>query len=444
MGSDSTKASKLRPGEAGELADDYAYERIIKLLAPHGAKPWLEWRQESSSWIKCKYGLLNSGRLTRGYPFGLIPDKKLTSWFVIDIDNKPNRCSQYHPARDQNALTQIRKILEEQGIEGTITIRSSDSGGIHLWAPLPEVPTFQLAVWLRRLFTDAGFVLEPGTLEIFPNVPRPGSDHQGIRIPLLTKGSFVLDFETLIPIHNNIEAFCDDWERLLSWNEDFRLPNLVQAATGYFRRLPEAKKRLEQGFTAKGQTDELAGQAAYIAASEGLSGAALRSRMNALLKQAPNCKELSGHWHEISQGKSEKWWRHFSDKAAKACLNTAPNYSRKARKTNPHYNDELARRKRCDVLAAVNALLAQGRKFSTITDSRNAVISEVKLQGGKMSINTVRKHDDLTMRLLATDQDRSWCETRCTAKEFTPLASTGVKRLGPWTKATKPDADRSH
>jgi hypothetical protein len=403
---DSTTASKIKLGEVVELAASDPYERIIKLLAPHGATRWLEWPKESSSWITCKYGQLNANLLKRGYPFGLIPNKNLTSWFVIDIDNKPNRRSQYHPENDQNALAKIRKILADNGIEGTITLRSSNSGGIHLWTPIPEVSTLELAVWLQQLAREAGLVLAPGTLEIFPNVPKTGSDHQGIRIPLLTQGSFLLDSDTLNPTSSNIELFCDIWERYLGWNQDFALPNQNQAYTGYYRQIPASKERLQRGFTGRGQTYELAGHAAYIAASEGLSGVAIRSRMCALLKQAPNCKALSGHWREIKEGKLDKWWRHYSDKAPKNLARNTLTHDRKNKQKNPLYNQELSDMKRRDLLVAANLLIAQGQKFSTVTQARRAIITEVQRSGGKMSINTVLKHDDLTMALLAVDQDR--------------------------------------
>jgi hypothetical protein len=258
-----------------------------------------------------------------------------------------------------------------------------------------------LAIWLRRVFSDSGYVLAPGVLELFPNVPKSGSNHQGIRVPLLSPGSAVLDPETLLPVHHRIEAFCDAWERYLGWNDGFRVPTACAGATGYFRRLPEALERLQRGFTAGGQTDELARCAAYIGASEGLSGAALRSRMCALLELAPGCQTFSGHWREIRRGTLDMWWRHYSTKASKARAAGAASPRTPKPNTNPRHNDELAARKRCELASAAMILRERGITFNNVTAARKALIAEVKRTGGQMSMNTVMKHPNLVGWLLA-------------------------------------------
>jgi hypothetical protein len=258
-----------------------------------------------------------------------------------------------------------------------------------------------LAIWLRGVFSDAGYLLAPGVLELFPNVPKYGSNHQGIRVPLLTPGSAVLDAETLLPVHHKIEAFCDLWEQCLSWNDDFHLPTAYPGATGYFRRLPEALDRLQRGFTAAGQTDELASCAAFVGASEGLSGAALRSRMCALLARAPGCQKFSGHWPEIRRGTLDKWWRHYSTKASKARAAGAASPRTPKPDTNPRHNDELAARKRCELASAAMDLSEQRITFDNATAARKALIAEVKRTGGQMSMNTVIKHPDIVGWLLA-------------------------------------------
>lgn len=108
-----------------------------------------------------------------------------TYYALIDIDAGSEHC---HPA----AIATIRAALETIGITRTLLLRSSWSGGLHLYIPLPEpVGTFNLAVALKECLKAQGFVLEAGQLEIFPNVKRWGnaaandfSEYNGHRLPL--------------------------------------------------------------------------------------------------------------------------------------------------------------------------------------------------------------------------------------------------------------------
>lgn len=410
------------------MADTDTHGRLLRLMAPHGADTWLEWPEGSPSWVTRRNGGLSARMLHKGHPIGLIPNREVSCWFAVDLDHKTARGrtpSRYHPASDPSALPSIRDLLSQSGIEGTITVGSSSSGGIHLWAPIPNQPTMALAIWLRRVFSDSGYVLAPGVLELFPNVPKSGSNHQGIRVPLLSPGSAVLDPETLLPVHHRIEAFCDAWERCLGWNDAFRVPTACAGATGYFRRLPEAVERLQRGFTAAGQTNELAGCAAYVGASEGLSGAALRSRMCALLARAPGCQKFSGHWNENRRGTLDNWWRYYSTMASKARAAELASSRKPKTDANPRHNDELAARKRYELASAAMVLRDQGITFDTVTAARTALIAEVKRTGGQMSINTVMKHPDIVGWLHAWE-GRQGCEPRCTEREITPQPCTDM------------------
>jgi hypothetical protein len=74
-------------------------------------------------------------------------------------------------------------------LSATLLIRSSHSGGLHLYLPLPElVKTFDLAVALHHCLSAQGFAIASGTLEIFPN-PKPYGvekiiHYNGHRLPL--------------------------------------------------------------------------------------------------------------------------------------------------------------------------------------------------------------------------------------------------------------------
>ena len=92
-----------------------------------------------------------------------------TKYFMLDIDLG----SKYHPDNDPTALPKIRQILEKVGIVRTDLIRSSHSGGIHLYGFFPKnVSTIRLATLLHVTLIDAGFEIAKGQLECFPN-PKP-------------------------------------------------------------------------------------------------------------------------------------------------------------------------------------------------------------------------------------------------------------------------------
>jgi hypothetical protein len=121
-----------------------------------------------------------------------------TRYGLVDIDVNSPYC---HP----QAIAQIRAALETIGLVRTLLIRSSHSGGLHLYLPLPElVKTFDLAVALHHCLSAQGFAIASGTLEIFPN-PKPYGvekiiHYNGHRLPLQPgSGSCLLD-EELNPI----------------------------------------------------------------------------------------------------------------------------------------------------------------------------------------------------------------------------------------------------
>jgi hypothetical protein len=92
-----------------------------------------------------------------------------TKYFMLDIDF----ASKYHPDNDPTALPKIRQLLEKVGIVRTDLIRSSHSGGIHLYGFFPKnVSTIRLATLLHVTLIDAGFEIAKGQLECFPN-PKP-------------------------------------------------------------------------------------------------------------------------------------------------------------------------------------------------------------------------------------------------------------------------------
>jgi hypothetical protein len=63
--------------------------------------------------------------------------------------------------------------LEPLGMVSYLTCTSSYSGGIHVYLPFEESQSsWQLSIAISTLLENAGFILKPGQLEVFPN-PKP-------------------------------------------------------------------------------------------------------------------------------------------------------------------------------------------------------------------------------------------------------------------------------
>ncbi len=68
-------------------------------------------------------------------------------------------------------VDRIREALETIGIARTLIVQSSWSGGLHLYCPLPRpFPTFSVALAVATALEAQGLIIQPGQLEVFPNV----------------------------------------------------------------------------------------------------------------------------------------------------------------------------------------------------------------------------------------------------------------------------------
>ena len=138
---------------------------------------------------------------------------KDTVYALIDIDKYSKFLT---PARIQA----IRDALETIGIVRTILIRSSWSGGAHLYIPLPEaVPTFALACAIRYTLEAQDMHIEQGELEVFPNTKAytkgalgENSEYHGHRLPMQpNSGSQLLD-DDLNPAGGSLAHFFQYWD----------------------------------------------------------------------------------------------------------------------------------------------------------------------------------------------------------------------------------------
>ena len=119
-----------------------------------------------------------------------------TTYGALDIDKN----SPYHLNQDETAIPRIKAALESIGLVRSQNTRSSNSGGLHIYFPLPEkVNTFKLACAIATALLNDGFDIAKGKLEIFPNI-KPYSPnylepthYNGLRLPLQQGGALVDD-----------------------------------------------------------------------------------------------------------------------------------------------------------------------------------------------------------------------------------------------------------
>jgi hypothetical protein len=84
-----------------------------------------------------------------------------TDYLMADID----RSSPYHPDNNWPRFKDFLRAMASIGLKSTIVIRSSSSGGIHVYLPLPkQVGTFNLAVAAMVVAIDRGFEVAKGKL----------------------------------------------------------------------------------------------------------------------------------------------------------------------------------------------------------------------------------------------------------------------------------------
>jgi hypothetical protein len=204
----------------------------------------------------------------------------------------------------------------------------SYSSGLHLYFPFPNAQSsWQLAIALTTLLENAGFKLNPGQLESFPN-PRPylvegtPSLFNAHRLPLQA-GSYLLNTE-FQPIWSTQQVFVQQWQFAQGRNDlDTKLLKqiLKQAKRKFFRISGKADKfvndlnaEIELGWTGPGQTNRLLGRItmrSYIfhhvlSGGKPLQGATLIEDIVETAKSLPGYQEWCQHQHEIDH-RAEEW-----------------------------------------------------------------------------------------------------------------------------------------
>ena len=217
----------------------------------------------------------------------------------------------------------IQCALETIGIVRTIPIRSSWSGGIHLYIPLPQVyPTFSVACALQQCLEAQGFMIAPCQLECFPNVKPYGRswlgefyEYNGHRLPLQPHtGSCLLDRD-LQPMGDDLAVFWALWDNAVVCNAHEDIAEALSIARANRRRrkrnmatgpVADWKADLEaiiaEGWTGHGQTNKLLKEiATYGRVFERLSGHDLQVYVAHTALNAPGYARYCGHQHEIGR-----------------------------------------------------------------------------------------------------------------------------------------------
>ena len=244
-----------------------------------------------------------------------------TSHALIDIDAG----SDYHSPQ---GLQAVRDALEPIGLVRTLLIRSSFSGGWHLYIPLPErVSTFSLACALKHAVEAQGLTVQAGPLEIFPNIkpyarPWEITEYNGHRLPLQPgSGSCLLDSHTLAPTGGSLERFWWMW-KFMAQAQD---PEALAAALSQGRELQRQRKRrhtgkvaswqadlrreLEAGWTGPGQTNSiLRAICTYGRVFEGLADEELALYIEQMAYTRPGYLDHCRHQHQLPQ-KAKAWSR---------------------------------------------------------------------------------------------------------------------------------------
>ena len=157
------------------------------------------------------------------YRRGLLIGKrfgKLTNYLLIDVDTG----SPFHPRH--GGIQPILAAMESLGLCRYLLIRSSASGGIHIYFPLAEsVSAYRLACAAHAALSAANVKVCGGICELFPNKKAYNAEHNGHRLPLQAD-SFILD-EDFRCIGNSKAAFLQQWQLCAARQDEACLAELL-------------------------------------------------------------------------------------------------------------------------------------------------------------------------------------------------------------------------
>jgi hypothetical protein len=241
---------------------------------------------------------------------------KLTKYLLIDIDIR----SLCHPAVNKTEWDRFLKALEDVGLTDRIIVRSSHSGGIHVYFWFSEaIETFKIAQLLWSVCHKGGFALRAGNIETFPNAKKftlTPSLYNGHRLPLQpASGSILLDEDLEeVATFDSWAEFChlvssshqnmEELKRKLIWGEKHHKKHCLYrgglavgpSAAEWLKSLED---RLDLGWTGHSQTNELIRVACV---KSWVFGDGTRDEAFVInqLQGLPGFQEFCGHQHEIA------------------------------------------------------------------------------------------------------------------------------------------------
>lgn len=272
-----------------------------------------------------------------------------------------------------------------------------------------------MSIALSTLIENAGFVIRPGQLELFPN-PKPYRDDgmfslfNAHRLPLQI-GSYLLnaDFQ---PMWSDRTTFVQHWQFARSRNEINA--TTIKRVLKQFKRqtfrisgkadkyLNDLNAEIELGWTGQGQTNRLLGRIAMrsyvfhhvLTSGKPLTGQALVSEIVQVAQSLPGYLEFCRHQHEIGH-RAEEWARcvesshyfHYGDASGK--------YKAQVKKAEnqivefPKWNQQQSQSARSKIQSAIADLLEKDALPSAAT-GRFKKLLQYRIGGGSLY-----RHKDL-------------------------------------------------
>ena len=291
-----------------------------------------------------------------------------TNWAVFDIDEG----SRYHPASPEGeGIEPVLDALRKIGLKAGIEFQSSTTGGIHIWFPLSRaVRTWNLAIAIQQTLESNRIETKNGVLQARPNCKSYDTQYLAIRAPLTGEGNGI--FIEYFGFSYEISALKNKWDSAKRVNrvilQEETLCNKPSSSNRRGHRsktgeLARAQERVRQGFTGRGQTNEIKLACLQVARLvEGLDEhEEIHQRVLELLTEAPGYEEFCGHKLEIESG------RYLSKGEVNKALSLAPGgYINTWKEKENKKRHEKAKTRAGQALQAINS---RHKSFTSLTNA---------------------------------------------------------------------------
>jgi hypothetical protein len=433
----------IAPGPRPDLDDAYwskfnAWQFLQASVPKAREKP--DWKAINTHPIARR--LAHRGKLIAIRP------KTSTRFLVLDLDT----LSRYHFQQNPHAIPQLQQALEDRlGLATCIPLRSSDSRGIHLWYWFKdEQNAYRLAEAVEIVLREAGFVLQAGHLETFPNRkawidsdnPDDWSQYHAIRLPLLEPGSYLLDahndYDPLLhPLLDQRPEFLRLIDHCQQRNDltSERIEAILATQPKPFKKvsvtgnqyLTDLLDKVRDGWDGHGQTNQLLFDVTRLIRIFGhlLHGTEpyweterLTVAIHDHLLTLPGREQFCGHNHELEKLAQDwaKWVQTTKYKPygyGKTPLETELSPETTLPTPTPTHNQKLQQTARERIINALVRLLNQDRLPPTTT-ARIAALESLGIQRG-----TLYRHRDLWHPENLLDRPEP-----ASSGEFTPVIET--------------------